>query len=406
MCGRWFAPPAGKYNYWLETADAMTPAQNILVYTASPFRGRGLAAVIPVAPAGHVAIPPGQKLPAVEDLRFLLTNATNAWQEQPWVFYRRYHGSAVLMPEGNVIAARFDRKSNDAIALTRPMRIERGRTATGWPSPPRTSDVLVVLSKPAKLQVSKKPVSAHLRLNDRDADVLVNGADAIVGVWYGVDAPRAAISLRSDGAFWKPREIRLAPGKVTTVRSAAEPLPAASVSINVPAMAKLPEMFLEVTRPGGNDVLRRVEAGAGVHDLDELPAELLRLTLKIGDWKAAQTIDLSSGERAHAAFDLEPITISGTVFYGDDPMPGEVAFHNGGEWVAVKTDERGGYETTLWWPDVQTARITLAGRAIPPFLDTFREIFESGRVDFHVPRTDYRVKVTDAKSGTRSPAHA
>ena len=88
--------------------------------------------------------------------------------------------------------------------------------------------------------------------------------------------------------------------------------------------------------------------------------------------------------------------VTGTVFYGDDRARAEIEFRDDEEWRVVKTNERGEYETVFWWPDVHTVRVKIADRNQPPFLDAFREIFESGKIDFHVPNTDYTVHVRDA----------
>ncbi len=102
---------------------------------------------------------------------------------------------------------------------------------------------------------------------------------------------------------------------------------------------------------------------------------------------------LTSGQDATITFEIQPINVKGTVYYGDEPTRAEIEFLNDDEWRVVKTNERGEYETTLWWPGVYTTRVKMSG---PPFLDPFREIFQSGSVDFHVPRTDYVVRVRDA----------
>ncbi|HVE72527.1 MAG TPA: carboxypeptidase-like regulatory domain-containing protein [Thermoanaerobaculia bacterium] len=395
-CGQWFAPPVNKYRVWIEAPGRISPRQNLLVYAGTPFRQAGLPALAPLVPAGGVGVPDTRPAAEGESIRLFAT--TSRWSPNAFLFDRRLHTSVVQMPAGDsVILGRFDRRTNDAIALSRPIAVEARRTQRIWPTAPSASDVLVILRKPPTLQLRKPAPLARLTLNGRDADVLVNATDRIVAVWYGVDAPRAEVALVSDSAHWEPRTLRLVPGKVTTIRSEVRPLPSAKVSVNAPVDAKLPEeVTLEVHR--GSEAVRKVAANVGVHELHELPAAALRVVLRIGQWEWDEVLDLTNGEDGQLAFDLEPLSVHGTVFHGGEPAAAEITFRNGDDrWVAVKTDAEGRYETTLWWSDVQTVRVAIPDQT--PFLDPFREIFESGRYDFRVPRTDYRVRIVDAQTG-------
>ena len=407
-CGQWFAPPADRYRYWLERRGEMTPTWAVLIYNGDPFRGRGMGGIVPVAPAGPVGIPAERAIASHESIRVVSTRATHSRSKTWWIFDRRIATrdarSPVQMPEGSAVMGRFDRRTNDAIALSRPFDVKAGRAVSVWPEPPVASDVLVVLDKPVATQTLKNPGATRLKLNDgnrqRPADVVIDATNRMIAIWYEVDARRATISVESDVMFWAPREVQLVRGKVTTVRAQAAPLPTVKVSVNAPADAPLPEeMPLEVTRAGRDESVRRATVKDGAQELPALPADALRFTLTLGEWKVHEDVDLSSGQDAAVIFDLQPLVVRGTVYYGDEPTRARVSFLNGDAWPAVETNDRGFYETTLWWPDVYTARVTLAGRNGPPFLDAFREIFDSGTVDFHVPGTDYRVRVRDKTNG-------
>jgi hypothetical protein len=177
-------------------------------------------------------------------------------------------------------------------------------------------------------------------------------------------------------------------------------LPKVSVLINAPQDAKLPkDLSLDVSRPSKKEPLRQLAAHVGTIDLESLPAEPLRLTLNIGPWQMLDDVDLSSGENATSTFDVQPISVSGTVYFGDDPAPAEMAFLSGDKWPSVRTDDQGEYETTFWWPDVHVARIKIVGTRLPPYTEAFVNVLQSGRVDFHVPKTDYTVRVHDASTG-------
>jgi hypothetical protein len=403
-CGKWFAPPVDAYNVWLETDGGITPNPVMTRYGGSPFQGQGLAAITPVAPAGRIAIPANRAMSEREDLRLLSLESGDWWNRSARLFDRRVSAldakTAVQMPQGRVLVGRFDRTTNDAVALARPVQLKKRETVRVWPEAPSASDVLLVLDKPRELQQYGSP-SPRVSLNGRAPDVFIDSFERIIAVWYGVDARMAKLSLQSDVAFWPGQETRLVPGKVTTIRSRLQRLPSASVSILAPPDAVLPsETTLIVSRASDEKTVHRRRVSAGVHDVRGLPAEPMRFTLQIGEWNLVRNADLSAASDERVTFELQPLVISGTVFYGDDPAPAEIEFFDGGQWATkVQTDDRGRYRTTLWWPKTHSLRLTLAGAEVPPFVESFRDVFESGTVDIHIPRTDYIVRVRDATSG-------
>lgn len=400
-CGKWFVlPTAGHHHFWLETNGRMTPEMGLILYGRKPFAGSGMGAIVPVALAGRLVIPQDRAISDAEGLRILSIESRHAWRSGRRVFDRRISAANAhtpfQMPEGRVIVGRFDRKTNDAIALSRPVDVVSGKTAVVWPVPPTESDVVLVLSKPPELQLDK-PFAARLTLDQRAPDVVLNGFERLIAIWYGIAARRGTISMQSDAAFWPAREVNLARGKVLTIRSTVQPLPKAHVSIVVPPDAAIAEsLTLEVAG-------RRVLVSPGEHELNDLPAEPLKITLTVGDWRRSELLDLSSGQDGNVTFELQPIHVTGTVFRSNERAQAEIEFLNENEWRKVKTSERGEYATTFWWPQVHTAQVKI--RNLPPYLDTFREIFQSGVVDFHVPRTDYLVRVRDLITGN-GIAHA
>lgn len=252
-CGKWFALlSSGRYHHWLETSDRITPTMGFLYYGRRPFEGMGMASLVPVAPAGRVVIPRDRSLPDPEGLRLVSIESRYGWGDR--VFDRRVSAAnahtPVQMPEGRILVGRFDRKTSDASALSKPIDVAPGHLVEVWPLPPTESDVLLVLTKPPQLQVSK-PSTVRLSLDgNRAPDVLLNGFDRILAVWYGVAARHATISMQSDAAFWPAREIDLTRGKVTTIRATVQKLPSAHVSVTVPPGVTLSEKLrLDVRRP-------------------------------------------------------------------------------------------------------------------------------------------------------------
>jgi 5-hydroxyisourate hydrolase-like protein (transthyretin family) len=372
LCSKPFSPPRGTYVFWLEQKGAISGHQDVVSATGDPFH----PTLSPMMQAARIGIPADQ--PLTDEEIFYAMSAERA--------FTRSITADAQMPLGAVVMGRFNRRTKDAIAIARPVQLRVDSTTRVWPKPPTQSDLLIVLSKPFK-----KEGSSHLLLNDTAPDVLIDAPEQLLAIWYDLDLSRATLSLKSDVAFWEAREVRFTRGKVTTLRGELQPLPKARVTINAPLDA--PRLSLEIKRLAEAKPIRRVDIGAGVHEIETLPAEPLRLTLHAGEWKMNQDVDLTSGQDTNVVFDLQPINVKGTVYYGDEPTRAEIEFRNDDEWRVVKTNEHGEYETTLWWPDVYTTRVKING---PPFLDPFREIFQSGNVDFHVPRTDYVVHVRDA----------
>jgi hypothetical protein len=223
-CGKWFALPfADRFNYWLESNGRITPTLMTMVYSRKPFAGVGSGTILPLTSAGRIAIPSDRTLPASESFRLLSIEAKDSWlKTNGRVFDRRVSTegarASVQMPVGRVIAGRFDRATNNAVALSRPIEIKAATTTPVWPAAPRDSDLLVVLSKMPELQLSK-PIDVNLSLDRKPPDVLVNGFERIVAIWYGVTSPAATVALESSAAQWAPLQVRFTRGKVATVRA-------------------------------------------------------------------------------------------------------------------------------------------------------------------------------------------
>lgn len=226
-CGKWFVPSLNdRFNYWLESNGRMTPTLMMMVFSRKPFNGSGSGTILPLTPAGRISIPPDRTLAASESFRLLSIEAKDSWQKNGRVFDRRVSASKarspVQMPVGLVIAGRFDRATNNAVALSRPFEVKPATTTRVWPELPRDSDLLVVLSKVPELQRSK-PIDASLTLDNgtskRQPDVFLNGFDRIVAIWYGITSPTATITLESSVAQWASQPVRFRRGKVATVRA-------------------------------------------------------------------------------------------------------------------------------------------------------------------------------------------
>src|SRR4051794_15872841 len=144
-CGEWFQPAVGKYRYWLEKDGAlMSPYPTVVIYNGPKFTGSAIRAVLPVMPAGEIAL--REPSSADRSFRVLSIPAATDRPAQHRSMDRRTRADAViplLMPEGDVVAGLFDRKTGDAVALTRRVRVQRDKVAYVTPQPPKDgSDVL------------------------------------------------------------------------------------------------------------------------------------------------------------------------------------------------------------------------------------------------------------------------
>lgn len=222
-CGQWLAPPVGRYNVWLEKDGAVTPEAQVMNYAGTPFRGAGMMAMLWLVPAGRVTLPPDRTLQAGESLRLLSLEDGDWWNQGRRTFERRSDDprATLQMPAGRAIAGRFERVTGDAIALSRPVQVQPGRTTAVWPAEPAASDMLAVLEKPRPLRQRTAPPRVELRAGSviRAPDVLIDGLDRVIAVWYGVAAPAAQLSVVSQDYVFPPREVRLARGRVATVRA-------------------------------------------------------------------------------------------------------------------------------------------------------------------------------------------
>ena len=411
-CGKWFLPPAGRYRVWLEGSNLATGDYGIVSYDAEPFAGRGLAMMMPLEPAGRVALSKNITLRPETSFRLLQIRgpARNGVLLGP--FDRRVRNESahtgVQMGAGSVLAGIFDRKSNEAIALSRPVTVTTGKISTvSVLAPTKGTDIMAILDRPRVVKVGEEEVALTLDLGgvSRKPDVFMNTSTRVYAVWYGVDGRTAAVRVQSAALRYNGPVVVLRPQKVVTVRGKLEKLPTVGVSIRAPVgVLADAKTWLEVRGQHSRDALRTIPARLNESvRLEALPAEPLNIILIAGPWEFSRSVDLTSGADDDVAFDLQPIVVSGIVYYGRDPSPGaEVAFEADRDWIRTKSSEEGRYELAFWRPAWDyRAEVRVRDRAGPPFIDGLFDIKENSTIDFHVPRTRFTVDVLDAV--TRKP---
>lgn len=402
-CGQWLAPAPGFYKIWLETNGLISPAPLRLHYAGSPFSGGGLRAVAPVVPAGFIRLADDVEMAREQGLRLLSLRADGHFLDWTAAFDRRVSDPRrpAAMPAGLVLAGIFDRKSGDAAALARPLELAAGKTVTVRPAPPeRDSDVLVVLRRPLL------PARNAIRLQLTDArgarapDAFLDATDTVIAVWYGATGARATVTAEAEKLLLRPIELTLAPKRVTTHRGELQLKPGIKVSVLAPPDA-FKAMSLSVRPVGSNEPLRIVPVSREPsHDIADLPAEPLRVTLTADQWTFEQTVDLRDGNDGAVAFTLDPILLRGKVFLGGEPARATISFGDGGrQLVEVDTDDAGAYEAVFWEEALYVAHVKVKDDDAEPFLDPAVPVERSRTVDFHLPGNRITATVVDAESG-------
>ncbi len=308
----------------------------------------------------------------------------------------------LLMPEGDVIAGLFE-KNGDAVALTRPARVQIGGTVLVNPQPPRNGcDILAVFDRAGlrpRSQADDAVIVLRTANGDRAPDVLSDTANRVIAVWYGVPDRSGELIFQSTAERVPSESLRLTPGRVATVRREIARLPAADIDIHAPERFAQMKLDIQSTAHGEPQTIRTVEVVPGSTHLESLPAEILKLELSAGAWQFHQNIDLTSGVDGRVSFDIQPLTVEGRVFLGENASAGELAWGTGKhELVKAEADVNGRYRVDLLAPGVYYARVLVPGHE--PLVQTFLSIDEPHtEIDLHVPDNRFRVHVTDRYTG-------
>lgn len=408
-CGVWFQPPEDRYQSWIEMGDdRISPVAATINFAPTPFQGRGQRVIMPVGAGGRVALAPDVALP--DGAEVSLMNFDSCCRVVLGVpFTRRLKDRAtlqtgVMMPTGTVFAGVFERRTRDAIAIARPVRVEEGKAITIAPRPPAagTSDVFVSLGR-SRIRKSREDDIVQLTLNGKKPEMLFDGDDRIYAAWFSVQGSSAQFAVESKTLQLPERAVKLTAGKVSTVREELRVLPSIRVSLLAPSAAFGEETpIVDVLPPSSSGALRSLPIHPGEEAiLDALPLESLAVVLRVGPWRFRKLVDLTAGADDHVVFDLHPIVVTGEVFYGRErARNAEVAFEADDGFVKTTTTDEGRYRITLWHGgDAWAALVTIPGRPGPPLMDGFLQINESRTLDFRVPRTAYDVRVVDAVSG-------
>ncbi|HKR64543.1 MAG TPA: carboxypeptidase-like regulatory domain-containing protein [Thermoanaerobaculia bacterium] len=139
---------------------------------------------------------------------------------------------------------------------------------------------------------------------------------------------------------------------------------------------------------------------AGVQTFPYMPSQLLDVEIVIGSWKIDERADLTSGDDVTTTIELTPIRVSGVVYYGTERAASKMQFRRSDAKLDLETNDAGEYEAFLWGGGSTVAEVWLRDR---PDLPSHRELVHltdgANDLDFRIPRTRYRISVTDSDSG-------
>ena len=218
-CGKWVLPPPDRYTIWLEQGDRISH-QTVIAGAGMPFANNGIVFAMSMSDAGFATVARGFRVTGQVTIRFLsLEPSANG-------FEKRLPESAAYssnrLPLGKAIAGFFDAEGV-TLTLSHPFVVKKGETTT---VPPRAaeegSDAMLVLSKRRASQRDRSSPNTRLTLTAagkiREPDVYQETNGRIVAIWYAVPGKTATYRMTSDVFRFDETEIRLSPGKVTTVR--------------------------------------------------------------------------------------------------------------------------------------------------------------------------------------------
>jgi hypothetical protein len=421
--GSWFQPPHGRYRVWLQGGWRMTPFSADLRYSGQAAE-EYITFGLPVGEAGRVTLPAAVDADSNLDLHLLyagsyLEEGLTRWEVSP----RRpttEMEAGVLLPAGNAVGLLWNRKSHTYVALSRPFKVRAGVTVEAPLAKPGAGADLVVQVERRLVADKAADLAVQLVLKqagaEREPDLAVFTADKVYAFWYGLEPGPAELTGESERDFLEPRQIDLLAGKIERVAAELKARPALEVQLDLPVALRHEKLALEVRRSATGEILehRSLEELAPPlapplapqYRFERLPPAPLEVELQTGAGSFSRQVDLSSGEDGFLLLKPELITVSGTVYHGDEGHRATLTFANAARTIEARSGDDGRYEAVFLDP-VQTVSIALDGVESAPYFDFFRPaIAQSKELDFHLPDGDFRVNVLDAVTGEGIPRAA
>lgn len=399
--GEPFWPPAGLWRGWLQGEWSMSPSSH--VFSSPPPRGEGISpSLVEVAPAGRVTVDDG----LASDLELRLLAAGN--DPRTFEMSRRRLlgevGEGVLMPQGPVLAAAWNRREERYVALGRADVLAERTVAAPLAAPRADRSALVVyVANP-----SEAPWDEHIGVEltvsrggeERRPDAAVTTHWGVHAVWYDLPPGPAVLAGGNARQYLEPRPLELVGGEIDDFDGVLSRRPLLEVTMVLPSLLRERPLTLEVNELPGKERLVEVELPrtAGRHRFqDELVKGVLEVVLTTHVGKFRRQIDLTTEEEGFLALEPEVIDLFGIVRHGGERHPATVRFQTvAGDPVEAVADEEGEYEAValqpLRWVDVELSEVDQE-----PWRDLFAPAVDSSReLDFDIPDAEVTVRVLDA----------
>jgi hypothetical protein len=388
---------------WIETPTEITPF--LTDVTAG-----GEIEIPRLAPSGVVDLTKWASLGPGQGIRLVSLQPQEASSSLRPLFQRDVSSrdAKPRMPAGRAIALLIDR-SGTAVAVSGPMAISPAAETAAWPTrPEKNGSVLVAWLKRSGAAESIDRDRVKIAVVDSRGshapDAMVNASDSVFAVWYTLTEMKDRLTI--DSHYWRLERdlVSLAPAAVTMVQETLQLLPTLTVAISpLPTRVMPPDSPMRLTAASVVDetkLIRSLPVEPGkTYTLDSVPASILTLRLRVGDFIIERQADLTSGADANVSIQLEPIIVSGTVSLGDEPTRAQVRFQQRSGALLVQTDDRGYYEMTLWQKRRYIVETTLTERPdMPPFAQNLA-ISATQTLDIHLPLNVLSAHVYDAESG-------
>jgi hypothetical protein len=381
----------GTYDAWLEAENRITPFPTNISVRGQGEEGFDLPP--PRSPAGRVAVAVSTAHRTVEIVHLQAHHDETRLQR---LFQRRAtaRGAEPLQfPEGPAFGvARND--AGAAVAVSRPFFVRTAVTNNVVLAPPESDRAVLVieLTLPAGSQDG-----LSLTAGESQPDAMVVAVDRLLAVWY--DRPPGSVPLRLDSKthYWLPQIVNLSGGRISWIEGELRDRPSLHVTVTAPdPVAIHDEMRLRIEASDSTDAIETAVT-LGHNEIVHVPVSALDVSLTMGKWQFRERVDTSQGADATVLFELRPAVVKGVVTYGDQPVRAEVAFTSNAK-HAVRTDDQGAFQITLWTLRRYGLAVTLPDHPqVPMFTDTFR-ISGDRELHIRIPRAAWRLGIVDAKS--------
>lgn len=220
--GRLFAPPPGRYRFWLQGDWTMSPYSQLASFGSKPLPGTKVSSM-PLVAAGRVTVSSQDAAQASDaQLRLLYAGSDEDHGLHHELSRRRRVselGDGMLMPEGRVLAALWDPTLMRYVALSRPFEVPGGRiVAAPLRRPGSTEAQLVAYVDRAGGTVPSDLHELVLWVNqdgaEHRADLQILTPWGAYGVWFDLKPGQAVLGGGSDRLYLERVDVDLVGGRI------------------------------------------------------------------------------------------------------------------------------------------------------------------------------------------------